>query len=159
MYWIGKLRCFGRNKRGQPLVSIGPNWPIAVFVVCFVVILAGVFQAFTSGVLSYIGIGVFGFLELSFLMASLKDCGVVVGLNCSEEEDQFCELCGAVKQFGTVHCRDCDVCVRKFDHHCVVTGKCIGAGNIKWFHAFLSSIMCGFLYLIIAIVLSADGNN
>lgn len=37
---------------------------------------------------------------------------------------------------------------RRLDHHCPWTGKCIGQGNLPFFHGFL----CGLLALIIAFI-------
>ena len=35
------------------------------------------------------------------------------------------------------HCRKCDVCVARFDHHCDWIGNCVGAQNRKLFFSFL----------------------
>ncbi|OAF66331.1 hypothetical protein A3Q56_05945 [Intoshia linei] len=37
----------------------------------------------------------------------------------------------------TKHCYKCGYCVRKYDHHCLITGKCVGENNQKNFFLFL----------------------
>ena len=36
------------------------------------------------------------------------------------------------------HCRVCNICVYRFDHHCIYTNNCVGAANQKSFLIFLS---------------------
>ena len=42
------------------------------------------------------------------------------------------------------HCKMCNVCIEKLDHHCVWVGKCVGKNNIISFYAMLISI--GLVY-------------
>ena len=35
-------------------------------------------------------------------------------------------------------CRLCDICVIRFDHHCVWLNTCIAANNLRWFLAFVA---------------------
>ena len=51
-----------------------------------------------------------------------------------------------------IHCEVCDICVKEYDHHCPWTGKCIGSGNIFWFHAFaiMIPVYCvSYLFIVI----------
>ena len=54
------------------------------------------------------------------------------------------------------HCSDCGICVCKIDHHCGVTGKCVGKFNIVIFFLFVVGnmffILC--LHLILFFCLS-----
>jgi len=61
-------------------------------------------------------------------------------------------------QKGTHHCRDCDVCIRNYDHHCPWTSKCIGEKNLCKFYVFVTSTMSYLVYcLIILLICSAKG--
>ncbi len=50
-----------------------------------------------------------------------------------EQDALFCEYCCSFVLEGTKHCRRCNVCVDKFDHHCKWINNCVGAKNYKKF--------------------------
>ena len=47
------------------------------------------------------------------------------------------------------HCKDCDVCIRGFDHHCIFYGKCIGQGNKFWFDLSLFNAVFSLLFTFV----------
>lgn len=45
----------------------------------------------------------------------------------------LCNICQiSARPSRTHHCRTCNHCVFRFDHHCYWMGVCIGAKNIRW---------------------------
>eukprot|EP00347_Sterkiella_histriomuscorum_P007772 403347617 len=50
---------------------------------------------------------------------------------------KFCEYCNLEQPYRTKHCKECERCVRKFDHHCFWIGGCVGELNHRKFWAFL----------------------
>ena len=46
---------------------------------------------------------------------------------------------------GSKHCRNCNKCVRHFDHHCNWLNTCIGIYNYKSFFHFLVSLEISLL--------------
>lgn len=47
------------------------------------------------------------------------------------------------------HCYYCNVCVHKYDHHCVLLGICIGESNQKYYIPFLwFFLLSSFIQLI-----------
>jgi hypothetical protein len=51
---------------------------------------------------------------------------------------RFCKWrCGKYKPDRTHHCRVCDTCVLRMDHHCPWIYNCVGFGNHKYFFLLL----------------------
>jgi len=50
-----------------------------------------------------------------------------------------CYTCNIVRPLRSKHCRVCDRCVQKFDHHCIFVNACIGQKNFAVFFAFILS--------------------
>ncbi|KAM4617523.1 palmitoyltransferase ZDHHC13 isoform 2-T2 [Discoglossus pictus] len=62
----------------------------------------------------------------------------------------FCTSCLVKKPLRSMHCHACGSCVAKFDHHCIWTGQCIGAGNQHFFVMFLGSLVLLGYWIIFA---------
>jgi len=54
---------------------------------------------------------------------------------------RWCQKCRNHQPTGSSHCRDCDVCVYGYDHHCPFMGQCVGGGNITAFYTFLVMVI------------------
>jgi hypothetical protein len=50
---------------------------------------------------------------------------------------RFCEYCSLEQPYRAKHCRECERCVRKYDHHCFWIGGCVGELNHRKFYLFL----------------------
>jgi hypothetical protein len=99
-----------------------------------------------------IGIFVIGGCLCFFTAAAAFNPGLVLqkaDVETNSDNRNFCLVCEVLREPGTMHCIDCDVCVRDFDHHCPWTGKCIGKGNLPYFYGFLFGVMGSILFVVL----------
>lgn len=59
--------------------------------------------------------------------------------------DRYCETCKIARPPKASHCRECDQCVKNFDHHCYFVANCIGERNWGNFISFL--VFCSLLII------------
>lgn len=75
----------------------------------------------------------------------------VEGVDNDEQKLIFCDQCYIIIGKPTKHCKLCDHCVERFDHHCLFLNRCIGINNHRMFIILLfSSVLCIAIYLPIA---------
>jgi hypothetical protein len=73
----------------------------------------------------------------------------------------FCESCVSVQRIPSKHCKLCEHCCVKFDHHCLFISKCVGGKNHRMFVYFLiSTLVCCsiFVYHIYLSIVQAKEN-
>ncbi|KAF8072281.1 DHHC palmitoyltransferase-domain-containing protein [Lyophyllum atratum] len=63
-------------------------------------------------------------------------------LNVTRAETTQCSKCGQTKPERTHHCRICNRCVLKYDHHCPVRiNQCVGLHNERHFVMFMAYLV------------------
>lgn len=62
--------------------------------------------------------------------------------NCEE----FCESCQMYRPAKAWHCKKCNVCILKRDHHCFFFSRCIGLRNQRYYVTYLTYIFISMVY-------------
>lgn len=105
---------------------------------------------YISGWHRYVGSVLMFACYYSFYMACTVDPGIIadkkqakIAQKRYEYDDVMylrkntCPTCQIEKPARSKHCSVCDLCVEKFDHHCIWLNQCVGRRNYKWFLSFL----------------------
>ena len=136
-----------------------PNPVVQIFYLLLVLLLYllyyfyGIKKYFPHKVISYnivyILYTILFFALYTFYLCSISDPGIIKNKNISflkkkypydflfNPEKQECKKCNIPKINRSKHCRVCDKCIEKFDHHCIWINNCVGAKNIKYFFYYI----------------------
>eukprot|EP01060_Flectonema_neradi_P025621 TRINITY_DN34419_c0_g1_i1.p1 TRINITY_DN34419_c0_g1~~TRINITY_DN34419_c0_g1_i1.p1 ORF type:complete len:398 (+),score=26.47 TRINITY_DN34419_c0_g1_i1:89-1282(+) len=104
------------------------------------------------------GPGVTLFSLLCYVKACYSDPGIITSETIDVDKKIFnhdgslyiagndCKTCKFEKPARSKHCRLCDHCVRKFDHHCGWLNNDVGEDNLYWFYLFMVShiVLCSY---------------
>ena len=98
----------------------------------------------------YVGSFLYLIALVTFFMASINPPGKIDKGNVKKFIDEYpydqvlyvakdCSICKIQKPARAKHCKVCDYCVAKIDHHCIWINQCVGYSNYKYFLAFILS--------------------
>ncbi|KAM3956762.1 palmitoyltransferase ZDHHC6 [Aphomia sociella] len=93
-----------------------------------------------------------------FLQSLLEGPGFVpLGWKPEKEEDaqylQYCIVCNGYKAPRSHHCKKCERCVMKMDHHCPWINCCVGHANHGYFTSFLIAAVIGCFHASIVLTI------
>ena len=159
---LGNTFSFFGDKNGDPLIIIGPHWPMYLcFCSCVSIGMILFFHYFWKYLHIFFqisGIIIYCTYFISYTYIFLMNPGFPkhdLDSRTGEPRGKF-RFCGECKMWVNIekktnHCFDCNICVEEYDHHCPWTGKCIGKKNVNAFYVFVISILFIFAYIVCAI--------
>lgn len=120
-----------------------------------------IFWRFMNNIIKFAGFAVYFLFFLCYLGTFLVNPGYPKKSQIKlidEKKMKFCKICKiwVYRGKGYRHCKECNICIEGFDHHCPWTGKCIGNGNKYWFYFFLFTVFLLMFYFTIALVFSLE---
>ena len=160
---IGKTFTFFGDKDGNPLLIIGPHYPLFLF---FMILLTffyfGVLSLFWKGISTKVKIIIIIFYIIyfvSYVYTAIINPGYPkhnLESRTGEPKNKFkfCNICKMYvnKEKQTFHCEECHICIEGRDHHCAWCGKCIGKRNLVSFYIWLFSLLGLIIAMTIGMV-------
>ena len=161
--YVGRSLFIFFDRYNNPLFIIGPQWPMIIFVdsiilslMLFLYIKFWKYLCFATRLFGSIN---FWTAFLSYTYTSIINPGYpknTIGRNFGipKNDYYFCDYCRFYLRktsYGS-HCDLCDICIEKYDHHCIWTGHCIGKNNKITFYIFVPSIFILLFYFGFAFV-------
>ncbi len=160
---IGNTFCFFGDKFGNPLLVIGPHWPMYV---CFCGFMSFIFMLLfysfwdlLNSTLKILGVLNFCLYFFSYTYIFIVNPGFPTinensFIGMPREKYKYCNECKiwVSNDRNTEHCFDCNVCVEGYDHHCPWTSKCVGKNNLLIFNIFLKILFINICYMFFALI-------
>ena len=159
--FVGKTIFLFMDKYDNPLLIIGPHWPLfACFFgtinILYIIVTIKLWNkfGFKSKLINQISYWLY---NMSYSYTSLINPGYPKNnherkAGYPREEFYFCSVCKFYVKRSTdaLHCDECGICIEGMDHHCPWTSHCVGKNNIITFYIFVLSTLFSICYLPLA---------
>ena len=79
---------------------------------------------------------------------------MIIIINNNNNSSGYCSICKIFynKDRKIYHCKYCNVCIEKCDHHCIWIGKCVGKKNMFYFQLFITNVILVYVYIIFIVI-------
>ena len=155
--FVGRTIFLFLDKYSNPLFIIGPHWPLFICLTSAISIIMLYFYLKFWPLFGFktklFGALLYWTFVISYTYTSLINPGFprnTIGraFGIPKNDYYYCEYCGIYLRkcsYGS-HCEECQICIEKYDHHCVWTGHCIGKNNLITFYIFITSVFLLIFY-------------
>lgn len=160
---LGNTHTFFADENGNPLIIIGPHWPLAaVVIICFTILFFGImiyFRKYITTSNTIMGYSIYFCFIIFYLLTALLNPGYPFQdenslINKSKTLIGYCTVCKIWLDLDkkVKHCNFCNICIEGMDHHCPWTGKCIGRKNLIPFYFFVLFVFGFMSYCAVIII-------
>ncbi|CAH2233139.1 jg14002 [Pararge aegeria aegeria] len=67
-------------------------------------------------------------------------------VKASLDSDSYCQVCKLQRPAKAWHCKKCNACILRRDHHCFFFSRCIGLRNQRYYVLYLGYIFVSMIY-------------
>ncbi|XP_023937859.2 probable palmitoyltransferase ZDHHC24 [Bicyclus anynana] len=67
-------------------------------------------------------------------------------VRASMDADSYCEVCKIQRPAKAWHCKKCNACILRRDHHCFFFSRCIGLRNQRYYVLYLAYVFISMIY-------------
>lgn len=159
--FVGRSLFLFMDKYDNPLLIIGPHWPLfacffgTINILYFIITIKLWHKfGFKSKLINQISYWLY---TLSYSYTSLINPGYPKNnherkTGYPRDEFYFCSVCKFYVKISTdaSHCDECGICIEGMDHHCPWTSHCVGKNNTITFYIFVLSTLFSICYLPLA---------
>ena len=167
-YHIGNLYVFGfLDNNSDPLFCIDKGWyfQCSVYVIEFLIFFFGNKYLYSNiepwKQITFNVTLITFFLDYTALI--ILNPGIIIKnekIDDNHKDLIYCRKCKihVLMEKNTEHCVDCDVCVKKLDHHCSVVKRCITNRNFLLFVGMVVLFILIYIFSLVYLILYLVGS-
>ena len=152
-YHIGNTYAFGFiNGFSEPLFCIDNMWYLHLIIYIIELIIYIVGNRYLYQKIEHWKEFIFNILLTTFFifysLLIFLNPGIIIRYKNSNNYNVYCGKCNIYynQEENIDHCSECDICVKKIDHHCHIIRKCITKKNIIIFILMVSNFILLYLF-------------
>ena len=94
-------------------------------------------------------------LFVSYTLLVLINQGIIIKTKKGYKHKGFCSKCNIyyIPEEDIYHCANCNICVKKYDHHCHIIRKCITKRNIILFFLMVGNFLLIYFFFLINFII------